>query len=83
MTASRGATGTPKELSYGFDAHGSVSLLLDSTGQAKAAYGYQAYGDLIAPLTSEHDRDTISLSAPPPPEHLPLARNVRILTRLP
>jgi YD repeat-containing protein len=34
MTATRG-TGTPKELSYGFDAHGSVSLLLDSTGKPR------------------------------------------------
>jgi RHS repeat-associated protein len=67
MTATSGTAGTPQELSYGFDAHGSVSLLLDSTGQAKAAYGYQAYGEPITSLTSEQALDSTNDAKPNDP----------------
>jgi RHS repeat-associated protein len=37
--------------SYQYDPHGSVSLLLDQTGTAKASYGYSAYGNANTALT--------------------------------
>ena len=36
---------------YGYNVHGSVSLLVDPTGNAKAAYGYRPYGDPDTALT--------------------------------
>ncbi|HEX2296591.1 MAG TPA: DNRLRE domain-containing protein [Actinomycetota bacterium] len=36
---------------YGYDVHGSVSQLIDSAGNVKAAYGYHAYGNPDGSLT--------------------------------
>src|SRR5205823_4813690 len=44
---------------YGYDTHGSTSELLDSTGNTKASYGYQPYGQTDTTL-SKGDTDTIS-----------------------
>jgi RHS repeat-associated protein len=38
---------------YGYDVHGSVSMLLDKSGTVKASYGYTAYGEKDDRLTSE------------------------------
>lgn len=37
--------------SYGYDVHGSISLLLDQTGAAQESYGYQPYGAADPDLT--------------------------------
>ena len=54
--------GTPTSVNYGYDPHSSITLLLHdegpSTGNAKAAYGYTAYGDTDDALT---DGDTDKL----------------------
>jgi len=42
--------------SYGYNVHDSVSLLLDPNGNAKASYGYSAYGDQDTSL-SQGDTD--------------------------
>ena len=47
--------GSSKDFTYGTDVHGSISLLLDETGKAQAAYGYTAYGDSDTELTEERD----------------------------
>ncbi|HYZ75915.1 MAG TPA: RHS repeat-associated core domain-containing protein [Gaiellaceae bacterium] len=44
-------TNTSATWTYGYDVHGSVSLLLDNLGQAKAAYGYDPYGNEDSTLT--------------------------------
>ncbi len=44
---------------YGYDAHGSASELLDSSGGTKASYGYRPYGQPDSDL-SKGDTDTIS-----------------------
>jgi YD repeat-containing protein len=44
---------SPREYSYAHDPHGSVSLLIDDAGEAKAAYGYGAYGEADSELTKE------------------------------
>ena len=36
---------------FGYDVHGNVSVLLTSTGTARAAYGYKPYGDTDSDLT--------------------------------
>jgi hypothetical protein len=43
------------DYSYGYDVLGSVSQLIDDSGQAKASYGYSAYGDADSELTHEQD----------------------------
>ncbi|MCA1823593.1 MAG: hypothetical protein LC640_04885, partial [Frankia sp.] len=43
--------GTAADYTYGYDSHGSVELLLNSTGAATAAYGYTPYGAADAGLT--------------------------------
>jgi RHS repeat-associated protein len=56
MTAQR--DGAPeREFTYGYDDHGSVSLLLNENGDAKGAYGYDAYGKKDEDLTAERDSD--------------------------
>jgi len=45
------AGGTPARYNYGIDAHGSVSLLIDPTGAAVAAYAYTPYGAADSALT--------------------------------
>ena len=50
--------GQPERFSYGYDVHGSVSLLLGPNGQARAAYGYRPYGDKDAALTKGDADDT-------------------------
>ena len=47
-----------KEYTFGTDVHGSVSMLLDDTGAAKASYGYDAYGGREQDLTRETDPDS-------------------------
>jgi YD repeat-containing protein len=52
MTDAR--TGKPaKDYGYSQDPQGSISLLLDDAGEAKAAYGYFAYGEADGGLTKE------------------------------
>ncbi len=43
--------GTAATYTYGYDVHGSVSLLLGDTGSATASYGYRPYGAADAELT--------------------------------
>lgn len=43
--------GTAATSTYGYDVHGSVSLLLGDTGTASASYGYRPYGAADAELT--------------------------------
>ncbi len=43
--------GTAATSTYGYDVHGSVSLLLGDTGTATASYGYRPYGGADAELT--------------------------------
>ncbi len=52
LTYKRGSD-AEQELTYGYDAHGNVTQLLDDAGQAKASYGYKAYGEADGALTSE------------------------------
>jgi RHS repeat-associated protein len=47
-----------KDFYYGYDTHGSVSLLLNDAGGAQASYGYTAYGDTDPAITDERDPDT-------------------------
>jgi RHS repeat-associated protein len=49
------ASSTPTTYSYGYDVHGSVSLLVDPSGNAKATYGYTPYG---APDSAVSQGDT-------------------------
>jgi RHS repeat-associated protein len=51
--------GTTKEsFTYGYDVHGSTSLLLDASGNPKAAYGYTPYGELDKELSKgDNDED--------------------------
>ncbi len=44
MTDKNNSTGTSNTYSYGTDVHGSVSQLIDDSGNVKASYGYSAYG---------------------------------------
>jgi RHS repeat-associated protein len=57
MTDKRKNTATgqdqEKDYLYGEDVLGSVSLLIDDAGDAKASYGYTPYGDEDAELTQE------------------------------
>lgn len=43
--------GTAERYTYGYDVHGSVSLLINQSGEATAAYGYRAYGSKDPALT--------------------------------
>jgi RHS repeat-associated protein len=43
MTNTKGSE--TKDLTFGLNAHGSISLLLNDAGKAQAAYGYSAYGE--------------------------------------
>jgi RHS repeat-associated protein len=43
---------TSTNYTFGLNAHGDTSLLLDSTGVAKASYGYDPYGNEDAALSS-------------------------------
>jgi RHS repeat-associated protein len=49
--------GTPTPYTYGYDVHGSVSLLLNATGSASAAYGYTAYGEIDKALSKGDTND--------------------------
>lgn len=44
--------GSAASSTYGYDVHGSVSLLLADTGTATASYGYRPYGDAEDELTA-------------------------------
>ena len=55
---SGGAAQTPNVYTYGYDAHGSVSQLVDSSGISKASYGYKPYGTPDTALT-QGDSDTL------------------------
>ncbi len=58
ITLTREKDGNPqRDFSYGYDVYGNVSLLLDDAGSARAAYGYQAYGDPEPDVTAERDGD--------------------------
>jgi hypothetical protein len=46
---------SPGSYTYGRNAHGDVSLLLQETGGAKASYGYRPYGDKDAGLFAGDD----------------------------
>jgi RHS repeat-associated protein len=43
--------GTAQHYTFGYDPHGSVSMLVSSSGTAVASYGYTAYGKTDAALT--------------------------------
>jgi len=47
-----------KDYTYGYDVHGSISVLLDKSGTATASYGYDAYGDKDKALTKETEATT-------------------------
>jgi RHS repeat-associated protein len=49
MSDRNNATGVTETFTYSHDVHGSVSQLIDDTGQVKASYGYDAYGATDAP----------------------------------
>ncbi|HEX2084376.1 MAG TPA: LamG-like jellyroll fold domain-containing protein [Solirubrobacteraceae bacterium] len=51
-TSSTGSQSTT-DYTYGYDVHGSVSLLIDSTGASRARYGYSPYGECDNELTNE------------------------------
>jgi RHS repeat-associated protein len=55
MTYERGST--TKDYTYSEDSQGSVSMLIDDAGQAKASYGYTAYGESDKTMTAESDPD--------------------------
>ena len=60
------AAGSPQPVNryyYGYDPRGSVSLLLNEAGGAKASYGYTPYGKVDAGLTSG-DSELASLVNP-------------------
>ncbi|MDQ3933069.1 MAG: Ig-like domain-containing protein [Actinomycetota bacterium] len=57
MSDKRG-TGEEKDLTYAVNVQGSVSLLIDDAGEAKAQYGYTAYGEKDEKLTQEIDPST-------------------------
>jgi RHS repeat-associated protein len=56
LTTQKGSN-PAKEFTYGYDPQGSVSLLLDDSGGARASYGYTAYGEPDRELTAERDAD--------------------------
>jgi YD repeat-containing protein len=50
--------GTKRSYDYAYNIHGSVSLLINEAGEAKASYGYTAYGESDTGLTNELDPDS-------------------------
>ncbi len=46
-----GVAGTPTTSTYGYDVHGSVSQLVDSSGNTTESYGYTPYGQSDSQLT--------------------------------
>ncbi len=59
MTYENKEKGTaPKGYSYGYDAQGSVSQLIDDDGSVQASYGYTAYGESQDAMTQENDPDS-------------------------
>ena len=62
---SEATTGTPspqsKDFEYAQNAHGDVSLVLNSAGAAQASYGYSAYGQADDSMTQERDADINSV----------------------
>jgi RHS repeat-associated protein len=64
LTTQKGSNGA-QEFSYGTDVLGSVSLLLDDSGAARAAYGYQAYGDGDSDVTAERDSENPAAASDP------------------
>jgi RHS repeat-associated protein len=48
---SNGVAGTPTTSTYGYDVHGSVSQLVDSSGSTTESYGYTPYGQSDSQLT--------------------------------
>jgi RHS repeat-associated protein len=46
-----------KDFYYGYDPLGSVSQLIDDSGNVQASYGYTAYGDADPSLTDERSAD--------------------------
>ena len=53
-----------KDYTYSEDSQGSVTMLIDDAGEAKASYGYTAYGEPDDSLTAETDPDKSDGSAP-------------------
>jgi RHS repeat-associated protein len=49
--------GSNEQFSYAYDVHGSVSLLVNGTGQARASYGYRPYGEKDTDLTKGDEVD--------------------------
>ena len=60
---SGGVAQTSTTYSYGYDEHGSASLLSDPSGNVKATYGYQPYGAADSALT----QNTFGSSGDPNP----------------
>jgi RHS repeat-associated protein len=63
MSYQRGS-GSQRELTYGQDPHGNVSLLISETGETKGSYGYTAFGETDAALTAEKLPDSDDDPAP-------------------
>jgi RHS repeat-associated protein len=57
MVDQNNGTGAVDTYSYGTDAHGSISQLIDDAGYVKASYGYSAYGGTDAPSS---DREALT-----------------------
>ena len=49
MTDANNTTGAVETFTYGSDAHGSISQLINDAGKVRASYGYSAYGGSDAP----------------------------------
>jgi RHS repeat-associated protein len=73
LTSQRSATSTPKQLYYGYDAHGNISQLLNDSGGVQASYAYHAYGNPDSALTDERDPDTTQPTNTDPNDPLPPA----------
>jgi RHS repeat-associated protein len=61
---SQAAGGSAERFVFGSDARGSVSVLMDESGQAKEAYGYTAHGDRDTQLTKTTVDETQETTSP-------------------
>jgi hypothetical protein len=65
MTATpytNGQPGTPTTYTYGYDVHGSVSQLVDPSGNTTASYGYTPYGQSDGQLSQGDTNQTSPLN---------------------
>ena len=52
MTNKESGQTTPETFTYGYDVHGSVSMLVKDGGEVRAAYGYRPYGEADKTLSN-------------------------------